>query len=192
VTSLEDSPNLNDVEREFRRLLRRPNVFVLFPTKTSKNAAEIFNVDNPQKDDILNVEKPQKAEIFNVDNLQKADVFNVSKPQKDDALNTDSLQKADILNVDKPQKSNVLNVDKHQKSDVLNTDKHQKADALNIDNLQKVDSLQNTDTPQKSYVLIVLDGTWREAKKMYFRSPALQKLPAIHLDLRSVDCKVLL
>ncbi len=137
MTSLEDSPNLNDVEREFRRLLRRPNVFVLFPTKTSKNAAEIFSVDNPQKADVLNNANLQKAEA-------------------------------------------------------LNTDKHQKADALNIDNLQKVDSLQNTDTPQKSYVLIVLDGTWREAKKMYFRSPALQKLPAIHLDLRSVDCKVLL
>jgi DTW domain-containing protein YfiP len=142
VTSLEDSPNLNDVEREFRRLLRRPNVFVLFPTKTSKNAADIFNVDNPQKDDILNVEKPQKADILNVDNVQKADV-----------LNTDTLQNADTLN---------------------------------IDNLQKADNLQ------ESYVLIVLDGTWREAKKMYFRSPALQKLPAIHLDLRSVDCKVLL
>jgi DTW domain-containing protein YfiP len=157
VTSLEDIPNLNDAEREFRRLLRRPNVFVLFPTKTSKNAAEIFNVDN----------------------LQKSDFVNVNKTQKDEALNTDSLQKADVLNNENLQKA-----------EALNTDKHQKADALNIDNLQKVDSLQNTDTPQKSYVLIVLDGTWREAKKMYFRSPALQKLPAIHLDLRSVDCKV--
>ena len=32
-------------------------------------------------------------------------------------------------------------------------------------------------------VLIVLDGTWREAKKMYSWSPPLQKLPKMRLDV---------
>ena len=32
-------------------------------------------------------------------------------------------------------------------------------------------------------VLIVLDGTWNEAKKMYSWSPPLQKLPKMRLDL---------
>ncbi len=43
VTSLEDSPKLNDEERSFRQIMRRQNVFVLFPTKTSVDAADIFN-----------------------------------------------------------------------------------------------------------------------------------------------------
>ena len=38
-------------------------------------------------------------------------------------------------------------------------------------------------------MLVVLDGTWREAKKMFVRSPVLQRLPAIHLDLRRVERK---
>jgi DTW domain-containing protein YfiP len=38
-------------------------------------------------------------------------------------------------------------------------------------------------------VLVVIDGTWREAKKMFLRSPALQRLPAIHLDLTKIDRK---
>ena len=43
VTSLEDSSKLSDEERSFRQIMRRQNVFVLFPTKTSQNAANIFN-----------------------------------------------------------------------------------------------------------------------------------------------------
>ncbi len=43
VTSLEDSPKLSDEERSFRQIMRRQNVFVLFPTKTSVDAANIFN-----------------------------------------------------------------------------------------------------------------------------------------------------
>ena len=41
----------------------------------------------------------------------------------------------------------------------------------------------------RSYVLVVIDGTWREAKKMYQRSPALQNLAAIHLDLTAIERK---
>ena len=74
MTSLDDSPHLSEDERQFRQLLRRPDVFILFPTKTSVDAAELF----------------------------------------------------------------------------AGTNRH------------------------RSYVLLVLDGTWREAKKMYFRSPVLQ------------------
>ena len=43
VTSLEDSSKLSEEERTFRQIMRRQNVFVLFPTKTSQNAANIFN-----------------------------------------------------------------------------------------------------------------------------------------------------
>ena len=43
VTSLEDSSKLSDEERSFRQIMRRQNVFVLFPTKASQNAANIFN-----------------------------------------------------------------------------------------------------------------------------------------------------
>jgi DTW domain-containing protein YfiP len=89
VTSLEDNPGLSDDERQFRQLLRRPDVFILFPTKSSHDAYKLFSLENRRK----------------------------------------------------------------------------------------------------SYVLVVLDGTWREAKKMFVRSPALQQLPAIHLDLRSLDRK---
>jgi DTW domain-containing protein YfiP len=32
-------------------------------------------------------------------------------------------------------------------------------------------------------VLLVLDGTWSEAKKMYFWSPPLKQLPKLKLDL---------
>ena len=74
MTSLDDSPHLSDDERQFRQLLRRPDVFILFPTKTSVDAAELFAGTKQRR----------------------------------------------------------------------------------------------------SYVLVVLDGTWREAKKMYFRSPVLQ------------------
>ena len=74
VTSLDDSPHLSEDERQFRQLLRRPDVFILFPTKTSVDAAELFAGTKQRR----------------------------------------------------------------------------------------------------SYVLVVLDGTWREAKKMYFRSPVLQ------------------
>ena len=31
--------------------------------------------------------------------------------------------------------------------------------------------------------IVILDGTWDEAKKIYARSPVLQSLPTIHLDL---------
>jgi DTW domain-containing protein YfiP len=90
VTSLSDAVNLSDDERLFRQLLRRPDAYVLFPTKTSRNAADIFN---------------------------------------------------------------------------------------------------NVKSSNNSYVLVVIDGTWREAKKMYVRSPVLQNLPAIHLDLRVIERK---
>ena len=33
--------------------------------------------------------------------------------------------------------------------------------------------------------LIILDGTWDEAKKIYSRSPVLQRLPTIHLELKN-------
>ena len=39
------------------------------------------------------------------------------------------------------------------------------------------------DTEHKS--LIILDGTWDEAKKIYSRSPVLQRLPTIHLELKN-------
>ena len=38
-------------------------------------------------------------------------------------------------------------------------------------------------TSNQEIVLIVLDGTWREAKKMYSWSPPLQKLPKMKLDV---------
>ena len=51
---------------------------------------------------------------------------------------------------------------------------------------------KNAKTPEQlnnsnleELVLIVLDGTWDEAKKMYSWSPALQALPKIILDLSS-------
>ena len=31
--------------------------------------------------------------------------------------------------------------------------------------------------------IVILDGTWDEAKKIYARSPVLQSLPTIHLDI---------
>ena len=38
-------------------------------------------------------------------------------------------------------------------------------------------------TSNQEIVLIVLDGTWREAKKMYSWSPPLQNLPKMKLDV---------
>jgi len=37
----------------------------------------------------------------------------------------------------------------------------------------------------KSSTIILLDGTWHEAKKLLERSPSLAKLPSLHLDLHS-------
>jgi len=36
---------------------------------------------------------------------------------------------------------------------------------------------------ERPLTLVVLDGTWDEAKKLLARSPALKRLPSVHLDL---------
>ena len=38
--------------------------------------------------------------------------------------------------------------------------------------------------------LIILDGTWDEAKKIYMRSPVLQALPCIHLEVENKSAYV--
>ena len=47
-------------------------------------------------------------------------------------------------------------------------------------NSKNLNTISCDNTPKN---LVILDGTWDEAKKIYARSPILQSLPTIHLDI---------
>lgn len=56
------------------------------------------------------------------------------------------------------------------------------ATSKNITTLASHDDVEKT--------LVILDGTWDEAKKIYMRSPVLQALPCIHLEVKNKSAYV--